>query len=1348
MNSEKLYVGVDIGTDSVGYAATNQNYELKKFHGEPMWGVTLFEGANLRDDRRSFRTARRRLDRRQQRVVLVQGLFAHEINAVDPGFYQRMSESGLFRDEAHSPFSLFNDKNYTDKEYHEQYPTIHHLIYELMQSEKPHDVRLVYLACAWLVAHRGHFLSEVSKDNIPALTDFSVVYNGLTDFFNDNGYVVPWNVSDENALSEIIKKKIPLSAKYSALAMFLFNTKKAPKTPFEDFPFNTETILKAICGSKINAKDMFLNEEYSEISSFSLGDEDTALTGVFAKLNDEEAELLAKLKAIYDWSLLVDALNGKSSISEAKVEVYERHKAELKQLKKFIRKYLPQKYNEVFKNNKKDNYKAYVNKAIVSPKASNVSEDFYLYIKKIFGTIKPEPSDEAEYNDIKQKIELGIFLPKQRDTNNRVIPYQLYWHELKTLLGKAEGYLPFLKTADETGMTVSEKVLSVFSFRIPYFVGPLNERSEHAWIKRKAGKIYPWNFNEMVDLDASEEEFIRRMTNKCTYLPDADVIPKESLLYSRFCVINAINNITIKEKPISVELKQEIYNELFCKYRKVSRKKLEAFLKSRNYLSDTQKLDGFDAETEFSLKSYHDFKQLLGNGTLSEEDAEKIISRITCSEDKLRFEKWLRENYGGLSEADIRYISRLNYKDFGRLSAELLSELEGMDKESGEVSTIIDLLWNTNNNLMMLLSDRFTFIDRINDIRNEYYENNPMTLDKQLDALYISNAVKRPIIRTMEIIKDIEKACGKAPDKIFVEMPRGASKEQKNKRTVTRKQQILDLYRKCAKEDVGHLIKQLEDMGEEANNKLQGKHLFLYFMQLGRCMYSGEAIDISRLSELYNIEHIYPRSIDPEDSHNINTILVKSEINGEKSDIYPIPAEIRNKMLPFWEKLKKNGLLSDEKFKRLTRSTPFSDNEKFGFINRQLTETSQAAKAVTQILKERYPDTEIVYVKAKLASTFRQKFDLLKSRTFNDLHHAKDAYLNIVAGNIYSERFKRHWFNINEKYHADPDKIYERDLTHGNGVIWNVNKMLPYVKKVVAKNNAHMTRYAFCRHGGLFKQQPVKAKEGLIPRKVKLPAEKYGGYTEATVSFLLLVKYKSGKKTEVILMPVELIYAPKAMADFNATVEYAKDKIGRITGKKIDEVSFPLGLRKIKINTMLSFDGYRMCITGTSDGGSRFIVMPYMPFAAPHKTELYIKRLERFCDKCKENPDYVYIKSRDEVSEEENIKLYDLYIDKLENSIYKKRPNRPIDTLKNGRDKFMSLDIKKQSETLLIIHQIFGRATDRINLTAIGGTERGGSTLLSTSLSNLKKNYSDVRIIDSSASGLWEKVSVNLLDLL
>ena len=53
----------------------------------------------------------------------------------------------------------------------------------------------------------------------------------------------------------------------------------------------------------------------------------------------------------------------------------------------------------------------------------------------------------------------------------------------------------------------------------------------------------------MVDTEASAEAFITRMTNNCTYLKNEDradeqkVLPEDSILYSRFKVLNELNNL-------------------------------------------------------------------------------------------------------------------------------------------------------------------------------------------------------------------------------------------------------------------------------------------------------------------------------------------------------------------------------------------------------------------------------------------------------------------------------------------------------------------------------------------------------------------------------------------------------------------------------------------------------------------------------------------------------------------------------------------------------------------------------------------------------------------------------------
>ena len=55
---------------------------------------------------------------------------------------------------------------------------------------------------------------------------------------------------------------------------------------------------------------------------------------------------------------------------------------------------------------------------------------------------------------------------------NGVIPNQIHEKEMKKSLSNAENYLPFLKEKDEKNQTVSERILMLFTFRIPYYVGP------------------------------------------------------------------------------------------------------------------------------------------------------------------------------------------------------------------------------------------------------------------------------------------------------------------------------------------------------------------------------------------------------------------------------------------------------------------------------------------------------------------------------------------------------------------------------------------------------------------------------------------------------------------------------------------------------------------------------------------------------------------------------------------------------------------------------------------------------------------------------------------------------------
>ena len=133
-------------------------------------------------------------------------------------------------------------------------------------------------------------------------------------------------------------------------------------------------------------------------------------------------------------------------------------------------------------------------------------------------------------------------------------------------------------------------------------------------------------------MESSNEKFIRRMTNKCTYLLGKDVLPKNSLLYQKFMVLNELNNLRIRGKKINDDLKQRIYEDLFCKHTKVTVAKLLTYLRAHEDSElSAEDLSGFDRDFKSSLSAYLDFeKQIFG------EDIKKNRRGYNTLEDYLR----------------------------------------------------------------------------------------------------------------------------------------------------------------------------------------------------------------------------------------------------------------------------------------------------------------------------------------------------------------------------------------------------------------------------------------------------------------------------------------------------------------------------------------------------------------------------------------------------------------------------------------------------------------------------------------------------------------------------------------
>lgn len=202
------YLGLDLGTSSIGWAVTDENYKLMRARGKDLWGVHKFTEGKSAKDRRVQRSSRRRTARRRARMELLREFFEEEIFKIDPDFFKRLDESKFWKEdkEVEGKYALFNDPNYTDQQYFDQYPTIFHLRKELMENDEKKDIRLYFLALNQLMKRRGHFLLE--GQSISSVEDVEPLLLTLRNLLEDEPFEVEGlEIEDLEELIDFIRDR-------------------------------------------------------------------------------------------------------------------------------------------------------------------------------------------------------------------------------------------------------------------------------------------------------------------------------------------------------------------------------------------------------------------------------------------------------------------------------------------------------------------------------------------------------------------------------------------------------------------------------------------------------------------------------------------------------------------------------------------------------------------------------------------------------------------------------------------------------------------------------------------------------------------------------------------------------------------------------------------------------------------------------------------------------------------------------------------------------------------------------------------------------------------------------------
>ena len=1158
MTKKNYSIGLDIGTNSVGWAVITDDYKVpakkmkvlgntdKKYIKKNLLGALLFDSGETAEATRLKRTARRRYTRRKNRLRYLQEIFAEEMTKVDESFFYRLDESFLTTDEKDfERHPIFGNKA-DEIKYHQEFPTIYHLRKHLADSSEKADLRLVYLALAHMIKFRGHFLieGELNAEN----TDVQKIFADFVGVYD--------RTFDDSHLSEITVDAASILTEKISKSRRLENLIKYYPTEKKNTLFGN--LVALALGLQPNFKTNFKLSEDAKLQ-FSKDTYEEDLEELLGKIGDDYADLFTSAKNLYDAILLsgiltVDDNSTKAPLSASMIKRYVEHHEDLEKLKEFIKANKSELYHDIFKDETKNGYAGYIK--------NGVKQDvFYKYLKNTL--LKMGGSDY-----FLDKIEREDFLRKQRTFDNGSIPHQIHLQEMHAILRRQGDYYPFLKENQD-------RIEKILTFRIPYYVGPLVRKdSRFAWAEyRSDEKITPWNFDKVIDKEKSAEKFITRMTLNDLYLPEEKVLPKHSHVYETYAVYNELTKIKYvneqgKDSFFDSNMKQEIFDHVFKENRKVTKEKLLNYLNKEFPEYRIKDLIGLDKENKSfnaSLGTYHDLKKILDKAFLddkvNEEVIEDIIKTLTLFEDKDMIHERLQKYSDIFTANQLKKLERRHYTGWGRLSYKLINGIR--NKENNK--TILDYLiddGSANRNFMQLINDDTLPFKQI--IQKSQVVGDVDDIEAVVHDLPGSPAIKKSILQSVKIVDELVKVMGHNPENIVIEMAR---ENQTTNRGRSQSQQRLKKLQNSLKELGSNILNEekpsyIEDKVE--NSHLQNDQLFLYYIQNGKDMYTGDELDIDHLSD-YDIDHIIPQAFIKDDSIN-NRVLTSSAKNRGKSDDVPSLDIVRARKAE-WVRLYKSGLISKRKFDNLTKAERggLTEADKAGFIKRQLVETRQITKHVAQILDAHFNtesdendkvirDVKVITLKSNLVSQFRKDFEFYKVREINDYHHAHDAYLNAVVGTallkkypklasefVYGEYKKydirklitkssdeqseigkataKYFFYSNlmnffkKKVKYADGSIFERPMIETNTdgeIVWNKQIDFEKVRKVLSYPQVNIVKKVETQTGGFSKESilPKGDSDKLIPRKTKKvywDTKKYGGFDSPTVAYSVFV---------------------------------------------------------------------------------------------------------------------------------------------------------------------------------------------------------------------------------------------------
>lgn len=616
--------------------------------------------------------------------------------------------------------------------------------------------------------------------------------------------------------------------------------------------------------------------------------------------------------------------------------------------------------------------------------------------------------------------------------------------------------------------------------------------------------------------------------------------------------------------------------------------------------------------------------------------------RKTLAEIHVNIEEFSRENLDEIGyiltintdkEAMMEAFEHANVK----LSEEIKDCLISLRKTNGALfskwhSFSLKIMKELIPEMYQQPKEQMTLLTEMGVMRGQTdkFEKNKYIPVDAADEDIFNPVVRRAVRISFKILNALMKKYGTL-EEVVIEMPRDQNSEEQKKwekeRQKKNEKELAYIEKKLAAE-----YNILLSPTDFSNQKQLGLKLKLWNEQDGKCLYSGKTIepeDLIKHSELFQIDHIIPRSISFDDSRN-NKVLVYGEENQKKGNQTPYYYLIhannqwsfeQSKALVMKLSKKKEYGISKKKVQNLLYSEDITKAEVLrGFINRNINDTGYAARVVLNTVQGYFRakeiNTKVKVIRGSYTYQMRVNMKLDKNREESYAHHAVDAML-IAFSQLGYEAYRKLQgefidFETGEILNAEKwnaqmsDEIYEQYLygkkwSNIRTQITKAEKQVKYWYHVDHKSNRGLCNQTI-RGTRTYEGKTYKINKLDIRTKEGAALFKKLAFSEKESDREKLLVYKNDKKTYENLIQIAQEYSDSN----NPFVQYEKETGDCVrkyaknhNGPRIDKLKYTDGEVGSCIDISHKY-GY--------EKGSQKVVLESL---VPYRMDVYYKKEEQ-----------------------------------------------------------------------------------------------------------------------------------------